>query len=75
MSTSPFDTLVALDEPDLALRFRAVVANDDVAGIEVLLQEDGCVLAHPVAEQVGRQRGVAQLTDVGRCVRQAAPPW
>jgi N-acyl-D-aspartate/D-glutamate deacylase len=42
----PFDVLLdlALDEPDLALRVRAVVANDEIEGVTTLLREDGCVL-------------------------------
>ncbi len=42
----PFDLLLdlTLDEPDLRLRVKAVLANDDQAGIEILLQEDGCTL-------------------------------
>lgn len=42
----PFHVLLdlALDEPEVALRVKAVVANDDEAGVEILLQEPGCVL-------------------------------
>lgn len=42
----PFDLLLdlTLDEPDLRLRVKAVLANDDEAGIAVLLQADGCTL-------------------------------
>jgi N-acyl-D-amino-acid deacylase len=35
---------LTLDEPDLALRVKAVLANDDVDGVEILLREEGCVL-------------------------------
>ena len=44
--TTPFDTVLdlALDEPDLALRVRCIVANDDVEGIRLLLGEDNCTL-------------------------------
>ena len=45
--TDPLDTLLDLagDEPDLRLfRVKAVVANDDEAGVERLLQADGCTL-------------------------------
>lgn len=42
----PFDLLLdlTLDEPDLRLRVKAVLANDDEAGIALLLQADGCTL-------------------------------
>lgn len=42
----PFDALLDLagDEPDVALRVRAVVANDEAEGITTLLNEEGCVL-------------------------------
>ncbi|MEY4230029.1 MAG: hypothetical protein RLZZ362_878 [Actinomycetota bacterium] len=42
----PFDLLLdlTLDEPDRRLRVKAVLANDDEAGIAVLLQADGCTL-------------------------------
>ena len=43
---SPFDYMLdlALDEPDLRLRMRAVLLNDDVEGVTTLLQEDQCTL-------------------------------
>lgn len=42
----PFDLLLdlTLDEPDLRMRVKAVLANDDEAGIAVLLQAEGCTL-------------------------------
>jgi N-acyl-D-amino-acid deacylase len=42
----PFDLLLdlALAEPDLRLRVRCVIANDDVDGIAILLGEDNCTL-------------------------------
>ncbi len=42
----PFDLLLdlTLDEPDLQLRVRAILANDDVEGIELLLNEGHCTL-------------------------------
>jgi N-acyl-D-aspartate/D-glutamate deacylase len=42
----PFDALldIALDEPDLLLRVRAVLANDDAEGVDMLLHEEGCTL-------------------------------
>lgn len=44
--SDPFDLLLdlTLDEPDLRMRVKAVLANDDHAGIEILLQEEGCTL-------------------------------
>ncbi len=43
---TPFDCMLdlALDEPDLRLRMRAVLLNDDVDGVTTLLQEDQCTL-------------------------------
>ena len=42
----PFDTLLelALLEPDLRLRVKALLANDDAEGVAILLQADGCTL-------------------------------
>jgi N-acyl-D-aspartate/D-glutamate deacylase len=42
----PFDLLldITLGEPDLAVRIKAMLANDDAAGVELLLQEDHCTL-------------------------------
>ncbi|MSV90265.1 MAG: amidohydrolase family protein, partial [Actinobacteria bacterium] len=42
----PFDVLLdlALTEPDLKLRVKCVVANDDIAGIRELLADSGCTL-------------------------------
>ena len=42
----PFDHVLdlALEEPDLKLRVKAMLANDDVDGVEILLQADGCTL-------------------------------
>jgi N-acyl-D-aspartate/D-glutamate deacylase len=41
-----FDTLLdlALEEPDLELRVKAVLANDDSDGVAVLLTAEGCTL-------------------------------
>ena len=43
---SPFDALLdlALDEPDLALRVRCVLANDDTPEVAKLLREENCTL-------------------------------
>jgi N-acyl-D-aspartate/D-glutamate deacylase len=42
----PFDLLldITLGEPDLGVRVKAMLANDDAAGVELLLQEDHCTL-------------------------------
>ncbi|MEY4361026.1 MAG: hypothetical protein RL391_332 [Actinomycetota bacterium] len=42
----PFDILLelALLEPDLKLRVKALLANDDVDGVAMLLQTEGCTL-------------------------------
>ena len=58
----PFDLLLALalDEPDLRLRVRAVLANDDPEGVATLLNEDGCVLG---LSDAGAH--VGQLCDAG----------
>ncbi len=46
LGKTPFDCMLdlALDEPDLRLRMRAVLLNDDVEGVAMLLQEDQCTL-------------------------------
>jgi N-acyl-D-amino-acid deacylase len=44
--SDPLDALldIALDEPDLLLRVKALLANDDPEGVDVLLHEEGCTL-------------------------------
>ncbi len=44
--SDPFETLLdlALAEPDLALRVKAMLANDDPEGVAVLLKTEGCTL-------------------------------
>ncbi|MEN9802124.1 MAG: hypothetical protein RLZ37_1249 [Actinomycetota bacterium] len=44
--TDPFDQLLelALQEPDLALRVKAMLANDDPDGVAELLRTEGCTL-------------------------------
>ena len=44
--TDPFDLLLelALLEPDLKLRVKAMLANDDAEGVAMLLNTDGCTL-------------------------------
>jgi N-acyl-D-amino-acid deacylase len=60
--SDPFDVLLdlALDEPDLRLRVRAVLANDDPDGVATLLNEAGCVLG---LSDAGAH--VGQLCDAG----------
>lgn len=45
-NADPFDLLLdlALLEPDLKLRVKAMLANDDAEGVAILLQADGCTL-------------------------------
>lgn len=45
-STDPFDLLLelALLEPDLKLRVKAMLANDDAEGVAMLLNTEGCTL-------------------------------
>jgi N-acyl-D-aspartate/D-glutamate deacylase len=42
----PLDVILdlAVDEPGLALRVKALLANDDVEGVDMLLHEDHCTL-------------------------------
>jgi N-acyl-D-aspartate/D-glutamate deacylase len=46
MGVDPLDALLelAVAEPDLLLRVRAIVANDDPDGVAILLNEEGCTL-------------------------------
>jgi N-acyl-D-aspartate/D-glutamate deacylase len=71
---APFDTLLdlALDEPDLALRVSAVIANDDVDGVTALLREEGCVLGlSDAGAHVGQLCDAPLPTDLlGRWVRE-----
>lgn len=45
-NADPFDLLLdlALLEPDLKLRVKAMLANDDADGVAILLQAEGCTL-------------------------------
>ena len=45
-NADPFDALLelALAEPDLKLRVKAMLANDDAEGVAMLLNTDGCTL-------------------------------
>ncbi|HEX9467826.1 MAG TPA: amidohydrolase family protein, partial [Acidimicrobiia bacterium] len=68
-----FDALLdlALDEPDLALRVRIVVLNDDAAEVSALLTEDHCTLGlSDAGAHVGQLCDAPQATDfLGNWVR------
>jgi N-acyl-D-aspartate/D-glutamate deacylase len=70
----PFDTLLelALLEPDLQLRFKAMVANDDEEGVEKLLQVEGCTLGlSDAGAHVGQLCDAVAATDLlGKWVRE-----
>ena len=70
----PFDLLLdlTLDEPDLRMRVKAVLANDDEAGITELLQADGCTLGlSDAGAHVGQLCDAPLATDLlGRWVRE-----
>ncbi|MEO8694972.1 MAG: amidohydrolase family protein [Acidimicrobiales bacterium] len=72
--TSPFDVVLdlALDEPELGLRVRCVVANDDVDGIRMLLGEDNCTLGlSDAGAHVGQLCDAPMATDLlGNWVRE-----
>ncbi|MGA0328765.1 MAG: N-acyl-D-amino-acid deacylase family protein, partial [Ilumatobacteraceae bacterium] len=74
LGTDPFDTLldVALLEPDLQLRFKAMVANDDEAGVEKLLQVDRTTLGlSDAGAHVGQLCDAVAATDLlGKWVRE-----
>ncbi len=63
---------LALDEPDLKLRVKAMLANDDVEGIEILLQADGCTLGlSDAGAHVGQLCDAVLATDLlGNWVRE-----
>jgi N-acyl-D-aspartate/D-glutamate deacylase len=71
--TTPFDVVLdlALDEPELGLRVRCVVANDDVDGIRMLLGEDNCTLGlSDAGAHVGQLCDAPMATDLlGNWVR------
>jgi N-acyl-D-aspartate/D-glutamate deacylase len=71
--TTPFDVVLdlALDEPELGLRVRCVVANDDVDGIRMLLGEDHCTLGlSDAGAHVGQLCDAPMATDLlGNWVR------
>ena len=74
VGTDPFDTLLdlALLEPDLQLRFKAMVANDDEEGVEKLLQVEGCTLGlSDAGAHVGQLCDAVAATDLlGKWVRE-----
>src|SRR5579864_1658673 len=69
----PFDVLLdlALDEPDLGLRVRAILANDDTAEVAKLLVEDHCTFGlSDAGAHVGQLCDAPQATDLlGNWVR------
>jgi N-acyl-D-amino-acid deacylase len=74
MGKEPFDALLdlALGEPDLGLRVRCVVANDDVDGIRQLLGDGGCTLGlSDAGAHVGQLCDAPMPTDLlGNWVRE-----
>lgn len=71
---TPFDCMLdlALEEPDLRLRMRAVLLNDDVEGVTTLLQEDQCTLGlSDAGAHVGQLCDAVLATDLlGTWVRE-----
>ena len=74
MGKDPFDALLdlALAEPNLNLRVRCVVANDDIDGIRELLSDDGCTLGlSDAGAHVGQLCDAPMPTDLlGNWVRE-----
>ena len=70
----PFDLLMELTlaEPNLRLRMRAVLANDDLEGVTMLIQEDQCTLGlSDAGAHVGQLCDAVQATDLlGTWVRE-----
>ncbi|MDI2125175.1 N-acyl-D-amino-acid deacylase family protein [Yinghuangia seranimata] len=70
----PFDVLLdlALDEPDLGLRMRCVLANDDVDALLGILTEEHCTLGlSDAGAHVGQLCDAPQATDfLGKWVRE-----
>jgi N-acyl-D-amino-acid deacylase len=63
----PFDLLLelALAEPDLRLRVKAMLANDDADGVALLLKEDGCTLGlSDAGAHVGQLCDAVMATDL-----------
>ena len=71
---APFDYMLdlTLEEPDLQLRMRAVLLNDDVEGVTILLQEDQCTLGlSDAGAHVGQLCDAVAATDLlGTWVRE-----
>src|SRR5262249_20404332 len=71
--TTELDVILdlALDEPDLGLRVRAMIANDDVDVVSGLLTEDHCTLGlSDAGAHVGQLCDAPQATDLlGNWVR------
>ena len=71
---APFDVLLdlALDEPDLMLRVRCILANDDPAEVAELLNEAHCTLGlSDAGAHVGQLCDAPQATDLlGHWVRE-----
>ncbi len=69
----PFDVMldIALDEPDLMLRARCILANDDPVEVGALLTEDNCTLGlSDAGAHVGQLCDAPQATDLlGNWVR------
>jgi N-acyl-D-amino-acid deacylase len=70
----PLDVLldVTLDEPDLQLRVKALLANDDADGVDMLLHEDHCTLGlSDAGAHVGQLCDAVLSTDLlGKWVRE-----
>src|SRR5262249_8368747 len=69
----PLDVILdtTLEEPALMLRVKAVLAKDDVDGVELLLHEEGCTLGlSDAGAHVGQLCDAVLATDLlGRWVR------
>ena len=74
MGKEPFDALLdlALAEPELRLRVKCVVANDDIDGIRELLADSGCTLGlSDAGAHVGQLCDAPMPTDLlGNWVRE-----
>ena len=74
MGRDPFDALLdlALQEPDLKLRVKVIVANDDVDGVRQLLSDPGCTLGlSDAGAHVGQLCDAPMPTDLlGNWVRE-----
>jgi N-acyl-D-amino-acid deacylase len=70
----PLDVLldITLDEPDMQLRVKALLANDDADGVDMLLHEDHCTLGlSDAGAHVGQLCDAVLSTDLlGKWVRE-----